>query len=67
MSITWGGGMPSKSMQVKLWYFLLGWASILFLKYIVFGITAWNNALHPGLIPAPNQQPYLKPFLGIFG
>ena len=49
-----------------LFWFVLGWASILFLKYIVFGITAWNDILHPGLIPAPNQQPYLEPFLGLF-
>jgi hypothetical protein len=36
-------------------------------KYLVFGVTAWNSLLHPGLIPAPNQRPFLKPFLGIFG
>ena len=47
-----------------LWFFY-GWVAILFLKYIVFGLTAWNNLFHPGLIPAPNQQAYLQPFLGI--
>lgn len=49
-----------------VWYFFLGWFAILFLKYIVFGLIAWNNLLHPGLVTAPNQQPYLYPFLGIF-
>jgi hypothetical protein len=49
----------------KIVYFALGWLAILGLKYIVFGLTAWNNLLHPGLIPAPNQQAFLLPFLGI--
>ena len=49
-----------------LLYFFLGWFAILFLKYIVFGLTAWNNIFHPGLITAPNQQEYLQPWLGIF-
>jgi len=49
-----------------LLYFFLGWFAILFLKYIVFGLTAWNNIFHPGLITAPNQQAYLQPWLGIF-
>jgi len=48
-------------------WFVIGWASVLLLKYVVFGLTAWNGVLHPGLIPAPNQQPYLQPFLGLFG
>jgi hypothetical protein len=49
-----------------VWYFFLGWAAILGLKYVVLGLTAWNNLFHPGLIPAPNQQAYLQPFFGIF-
>lgn len=53
-----------KSCKVR--WFLIGWASVLVLKYVVFGITAWNNVLHPGLVPAPNQTPYLQPFLGLF-
>jgi len=48
-------------------WFIIGWASILVLKYGVVGLTAWNATFHPGLVPAPNQQPFLKPFLGIFG
>ena len=47
------------------WMFF-GWLMTITLKYIVFGITAWDNALHPGLVPAPNQTPYLQPFLGLF-
>ena len=49
----------------KVIFFALGWLAILGLKYIVFGLTAWNNLLHPGLVPAPNQQAFLLPFLGI--
>ena len=48
-------------------WFFFGWAAILILKYVVFGLTAWNNLFHPGLVPAPNQQAYLKPFFGIGG
>lgn len=51
--------------RTKIEFFVLGWVAVLFIKYIVFGLTAWNNIFHPGLIPAPNQQPYLQPFLGI--
>ena len=53
--------------DVRVKWFLIGWASVLLLKYVVVGLTAWNNVLHPGLLPAPNQQAYLKPWLGIFG
>lgn len=61
MSTAWGSG--ARTVQFK--WFLLGWLSILLLKYVIFGITAWNNLLHPGLIPAPNQVPFLKPFFGL--
>lgn len=53
------------SAKSHLAWFALGWVSILLLKYVVFGLTAWNQLLHPGLVPAPNQQAFLKPFLGI--
>jgi hypothetical protein len=46
-------------------WFALGWLTVIVLKYGVFGLTAWNNIFHPGLVPAPNQQPFLKPFLGL--
>lgn len=61
MSATWGSGTNT----VKLKWFVLGWVSILLLKYLLFGLTAWNAIFHPGLVPAPNQQAFLKPFLGI--
>lgn len=51
----------------RLRWFVIGWLSILLLKYIVVGLDAWNNALHPGLITAPNQQQYRKPLLGLLG
>ncbi|HMD53859.1 MAG TPA: hypothetical protein VKJ65_04850 [Phycisphaerae bacterium] len=57
--------MAKITKKDAVWFFL-GWFAILFLKYIVFGLTAWNNIFHPGLITAPNQQPYLLPWLGIF-
>jgi hypothetical protein len=56
----------AKITKQDAWFFFLGWVAILFLKYIVFGLIAWNNVFHPGLITAPNQQPYLQPWLGIF-
>jgi len=51
--------------KTKVEFFVLGWLVLLLIKYVVFGLTAWNNIFHPGLIPAPNQQAYLKPFLGL--
>lgn len=57
----------SCSANHRAWFLFLGWFTTIVLKYIVFGITNWNNVLHPGLVPAPNQTPFLKPFLGIFG
>lgn len=54
-------------MNVKAKWFAIGWGSVLALKYIVFGLDAWNNVLHPGLVTAPNQQPFRKPFLGLLG
>jgi hypothetical protein len=50
----------------KIKYMFFGWLLTITLKYIVFGLNAWNGTLHPGLVPAPNQQPYLLPFLGLF-
>jgi hypothetical protein len=52
--------------RTKIIYFAAGWLVLLLIKYVVFGLMAWNNIFHPGLIPAPNQQQYLQPFLGIF-
>lgn len=49
-----------------IFYMFLGWLLTITLKYAVFGLNAWNGALHPGLIPAPNQQDYLLPFFGFF-
>jgi hypothetical protein len=51
----------------RLRWFIIGWSSILLLKYIIFGLDTWNATLHPGLITAPNQQQFRKPFLGLFG
>jgi hypothetical protein len=53
--------------DVRVKWFLIGWVSILILKYVIVGLDAWNAALHPGLVIAPNQQSYRKPLLGLFG
>jgi hypothetical protein len=49
----------------KLKYMFFGWLLTITLKYVVFGLNAWNATLHPGLVPAPNQQPFLLPLLGL--
>ena len=54
-------------MNIKFKWFVIGWFSILVLKYVIVGLDAWNNTFHPGLIIAPNQQAYRRPFLGWFG
>jgi hypothetical protein len=55
------------TLENKAAWFFLGWVSILGLKYVVFGLDAWNQVLHPGLVPAPNQQAFRKPLLGVLG
>jgi len=52
-------------MNLKAKWFVYGWASVLVLKYVVFGLDAWNAALHPGLVIAPNQERFRKPLLGV--
>lgn len=53
--------------RTKIEWFAIGWGSVLLLKYVVFGLDAWNAFLHPGLVPAPNQQAFRKPLLGVLG
>jgi hypothetical protein len=53
--------------DVRVKWFVIGWAAVFALKYAVVGLDAWNTALHPGLIIAPNQQAWRRPLLGIFG
>jgi hypothetical protein len=52
--------------EEKLTWFLLGWASVFAIKYLVIGLKEWNNTFHPGLIIAENQQPFYYPWLGAF-
>jgi hypothetical protein len=54
------------SSDEKAKWFFIGWASLLLIKYLVVGLIAWNNALHPGLETAPNQNMFLQPLLGLF-
>jgi hypothetical protein len=64
--MVWEAATLAFIKDCRLRWFIIGWVSILVLKYFVIGLDAWNAALHPGLIVAPNQQPYRKPFLGLF-
>lgn len=44
---------------------LIGWT----LKYVVFGLAAWDSVLHPERLTADTTGPYklfAKPFLGVF-
>ena len=42
-----------------------GAVTLLALKYLVFGLDAWNGVLHPGLVIAPNQRAFRRPLLGL--
>lgn len=53
--------------DVRVKWFLIGWAAVLIIKYVVVGLDAWNAALHPGLVIAPNQAAFRRPLFGIFG
>ena len=52
--------------EEKIAWFVVGWASVFALKYVVFGLTNWNNMFHPGLVIAPNQYGFQEPFFGVF-
>ena len=48
-------------MRILL-YALLGIAVLLVLKYLVFGLDAWNKTLHPGRTDA--NTTFNKPLMG---
>jgi hypothetical protein len=51
-----------------LLYFALGFGAVFLLKYVVFGLVAWNAALHPNRVEEPRLLAIFgKPFLGVFG
>lgn len=50
--------------EEKLQWAGIGWLALLGVKYIVFGLDQWNAIFHPGLVIAPNQEAFRKPFLG---
>jgi len=52
--------------RTKIEWFAIGWVSVLIVKYVIVGLDAWNGVLHPGLVIAPNQEPFRKPLLGVF-
>lgn len=55
------------SVDERLKWFAIGWASVLIVKYAIVGLDDWNALLHPGLVPAPNQQAFRRPLLGLLG
>jgi hypothetical protein len=46
-------------------WMVLGIATLLFFKYVFFGLSAWDSVLHPGR-NEPAASPFLKPFFGVF-
>jgi hypothetical protein len=52
-----------------LFYFFLGWLIGWLIKYVVFGLGAWDRIFHPERYTADTTGPYklfAQPFLGIF-
>lgn len=47
-------------------WILAGVGLLLFVKYIVFGLTTWDGIFHPQRTE-PASSPFLKPFVGLFG
>lgn len=45
---------------------LIGVIALLVVKYVVFGLDAWDAALHPDRIE-PANSPFRKPLLGLLG
>lgn len=52
-------------MDSKIKWMIAGVIVLLILKYVVFGLAAWDAALHPTRKEDP-ASPFLKPFLGAF-
>jgi len=49
-------------------FFALGFLSVYLLKYVVFGLYAWNGTFHPGRIEHQSTLMYFgKPFFGLLG
>ncbi len=49
-----------------LFFFALGFATVYVLKYVVFGLYAWNGTFHPGRTEHKSTLIYFgKPFFGL--
>jgi len=46
--------------------FLAGFAAVYVLKYGIFGLEAWDRALHPNRLAADAGGTFAKPLLGVF-
>jgi hypothetical protein len=46
---------------------LAGVALLLLLKYVIFGLDAWNGFLHPGRTEPDSLNAFDKPLLGVLG
>ena len=52
-----------------LFYMFLGWLIGFALKYVIFGLRAWDQLLHPERLQADTTGPFKifsSPFLGVF-
>ena len=53
-------------MKSHLLWLAAGVLLLLFVKYLVFGLTKWDGIFHPQRTE-PASSPFLKPFLGLLG
>lgn len=53
-------------MKKHVPWILAGVGILLFVKYIVLGLIAWDKIFHPQRIEPPTS-PFLTPFFGLLG
>ena len=54
-------------LEISAMWMLAGIALLLVLKYCIFGLDAWDGALHPGRTEPLSLNRYRKPLLGLVG
>jgi hypothetical protein len=54
--------MSKKNNLIVVW-FLVGVASVFFVKYVLFGLDRWNSVFHPARIEGQDVEEYKKGLL----
>lgn len=50
----------------QIGWIIAGAGALLAVKYVIVGLDAWNDTLHPGRFEDQSLSRFAKPFLGVF-